>query len=393
MLSHGELQECFDLVPVTRPDDPCHYAFCIPNNHAFTRWPAFPMAARPQFGRVAAGRGVDAAQCRNSAFGEALELASACVWADEGLLDAPRAELGAAAISPSELNGHSPRQIEQRAAWNASPYGALDWRPAPCPADRTIAWVETMDVAGQACFIPADHVYVGRKEPGDDTAACIATTSGCAAAPTPEAAKAAALLELMERDAVGQWWYARQQKAPVALAEAALPGPVLRFLDARARRVILLDLTCWTGVPVRAAVSFDPDGTQVALGFGCDLQPENAARSAVVEMLQTEIGLTQRSRNKDPLTQIWLRKMHRNRLPITDRPSESAMPPVQTVPDLLDRLTSRDRRVAFVNLTRPQFATPVYRAIVPGLCSDKPRFAPFDTAGHPEPSKTLPLLV
>lgn len=393
-MSHGELQDCFDLVPIRRPEDPCHYAFCLPNARAFARWPNFPAAARPEQGRAAAGRGIDAAHCEKSARGEALELASACDWGDTPHVTTSAQSLGASAILPGDLNGFSARQLAEREAWNSSVFGALDWRPAPCAPTRAIDWVAATDTTGAPCHVPADYVHVGRRSPGDADAVCLATTSGCATGPTLQEAKAGALLECVERDAIGRWWYGQTPKPRLDLNAMHLPAPLRHYLGTRPRHVTLLDLTtARIGLPVIAAASSAADGTGVALGFGADFAAGRAAVSAVVEMLQTEIGLDQRARQNDPLHDIWMRDMHLDRLPMADRASEPAAAPARTLAELVARLTTLGHRVAFIDLTRPEFGVPACRAVVPGFWSDKPRFAGLERAGHTDPDQVLPLLV
>ncbi len=383
----------FDIIPVTRDGDPCHYAFCLPNRRAYESWPDFPSAARPEHGRAAAGRGLSPAQCRASALGEAVELACACAWGDEPLITASQDELGASALGPKELGGFSAQQMAEREAWNASPLGAIDWLPAPYDTSRPIAWVPGAYALGGPCFIPADHVLVGRREPGDPEAVAIATTAGCAAAATLQAARTRALLELVERDAVGQWWYRRLRRPAIGIAALDLPDPVLRYLGDRKRQTLMLDLTTEFGVPVIAGCSFLPDGSSVALGFGCDFALHRAGCSAVVEMFQTEIGLEQRAQQGDPLRAIWDREVRRDTLPVAPLPEGNGQERIDHFDGLVARLAARGKTCAFVDLTRPGFDAHVVRAIIPGLWSDKPRLAGFERLGQPAPPRVLPLLV
>jgi ribosomal protein S12 methylthiotransferase accessory factor len=58
-----------------------------------------------------------------------------------------------------------------------------------------------------------------------------------------------------------------------------------------ARQTIVLDLTTELGVPVAAAVSTDGSGGALAIGLGCRGTFDAAARAAVMELCQMEIGL------------------------------------------------------------------------------------------------------
>lgn len=392
-MNHRELEDHFDLIPVERALDPCHYAFCVPNQRAYTRWPAFPAAARPHSGRAAAGRGVDAAQCRASAFGEAIELASSCAWGDETLITATERQIGSSSLSPDALNGFSSRQFANRAVWNASPFAELDWCPPPFDKSQPIDWISASLLSGETCFVPADFVFVGRKNPGDVNAVSIATTSGCASGATAASAKLTALLELVERDAVGQWWYGQIPCPRTPLQCLNLPDEISVYLRQRTRQTVILNLTTELSVPVVAALSYEPDGTRLALGFGCDLNFTQAGCSAVTELFQTEIGLLQRQRQYDPLLEIWFHSATRDKLPISEATIITSDLPKGTLEAVVDRLTKQEKVCVFVDLSRPEFEHYVFRAIVPRMWSDKPRLAGFELSGLPEPRRFLPLLV
>ncbi|MCX8225185.1 MAG: YcaO-like family protein [Sulfitobacter sp.] len=392
-MNYRELEDHFDLIPVKRALDPCHYAFCVPNQRAYARWPAFPAAARPHSGRAAAGRGVDAAQCKASAFGEAVELASSCAWGDETLITATEREIGPKSLSPEALNGFSTRQLANRAVWNASPFAELDWCPPPFDNSDPIDWISASLLSGETCFVPADFVFVGRKNPGDANAVSIATTSGCASGETAASAKLTALLELIERDAVGQWWYGRIPRPRLPLERLCLPDEISSYLRQRTRQTVLFNLTTELSVPVVAAVSYEPDGKNLAMGFGCNPNFSQASCSAVTELFQTEIGLVQRQQQDDQLLEIWLHSASRDTLPISETTITASDLPNGGLETVVDCLTKQDRACAFVDLSRPEFGNFVFRAIVPDMWSDKPRLAGFERAGLPEPTCVLPLLV
>ncbi len=390
-MTYRELSTCFDLLPVTRAGDPCHYAFCLPNQQALARWPDFPAVARPSAGRVAAGRGVDADQCAASALGEAVELASACVWGDEALVQASLADLGDTAWTPKVLLGFSDAQMQAREVWNASPFGGLDWRPEPLEAQDKIDWMVAITPEGDRVHVPADFALVGRREEGDAQAVALGTTSGCAAAETIAQARLRALLEVIERDAIGRWWYGGATARTVPIEALDLPGPVADFVAKRSRVTQVVALQGLGGT-VLAAVSWTENGQEMALGFGCALDVASAGVSAIVELFQIEIGLEQRARAQDPLLTIWLQNAGPKILP----PVEDGTVPEPDEKDLdsvLASLARAGKRCAFLDLTRPAFGVPVVRAIVPGMWSDKPRYAGFERQGRPAPEDRLPLLV
>lgn len=367
----------FDLLDATPPAHPGRFAFCIPSERAFAHWPAYPKAARPDRGRAASGRGLTPTECTLSGLGEAIELASVCAWGDEEVITASARDLGSDAVTADAIHGLSPAQQAERLSWNAAPAGLLDWRPAPVPPHRRIGWLAAQEATGGATrYLPADCILVGRRERGDETAAAIATTSGCAAGPTPDQARWRALLELLERDAVGRWWHGNRRRPALPLSLLADDPALTGYLTGRDRRTVLLDISTDLFAPIVAAVSFPDDGGPVAMGFAARRQAVPAARAAVCEMLQTEIGLTQRAAQADPLLPLWTRAARAgqpaclNPGPVHD-PGDDAGPDYATV---LDRLTAAGLRLYLLDMTRPAFGIPVMRAICPGLACDKPRW-------------------
>ena len=349
----------------------------VPRAGLIARCPSYPKAALPATGRVANGCGLDPDRTRISGLGEAVELASCCTWGDEMLVRARADDLPSGTMRPQEVTGFSPAQIRARIPWNRR-YESFDWRPRSYRGDD-IDWIVGMDaVSGAAVHLPADAVLIGRRLPGDGAAVAIADSNGCAAGETPEQAMEAALLELIERDATGRWWYARRRRP--TLPATLLDGwPALaRWLEMRARPTVLLDLTTDIGIPVAAALSSAPDGSLPALGFAARFGMAEAAGAAVAEMLGVEAALPQGQDRLDPQANEWLA---RGPAAMPGAGPAAAKARVRAPPDPEHRLAlaigALDRagcRIAFVDLTRPAFGVPVFRAVAPDLCHCKPRF-------------------
>lgn len=370
-----DLAPYFDRLDVTPSGHIGHFAFVIPNDAASSRWPDYPIAARIESGRAASGRGLSAAECLTSGLGEAIELASACEWKDDELLQASLRDLGPAAIAPDVLLGFSKHQVARRSAWNASMLAGIDWIPPDLASDRRIDWVKVTGATSEPRFVPADLVHIGRVG-SDPEAIGVATTAGCAAGRTHAAARFHALLELIERDSVGTWWYGGRLCPLLRTTGDLVPIDVTRSVAQRGRRITLYNLTSDIGVPVVVAVSFDSDGSHVALGFAARPTLASAARDAVVEMLQTEIAIDQRLRQADQLAQYWVRSIRYGEFPLVEIWSESTSGAPAAELDLnwcIESLGMLGHDVFFADLTRPSLGIPAYRAIVPGLCSDKPR--------------------
>lgn len=376
----------FEVVDLPETGGPVRCAVALPGE-GLRALPGFPVAATPEAGRLASGRGLTVAAARRSALGEAAELVSACAWGDETVVTATMAAIGPAAISPAALTGFTAQQLAGRDAWNAR-HDGFDWRPPPFDESQAIGWMEVTDVyGGPPAFVPADAVLVGRREAGDADAVAIGDSSGCAAGETVEAATLAAVLELLERDATGRWWYGGRRRPPVVPQAAELPAALSGFLTERARRTVVFDITTDIGIPVVAAVSAEADGRDVALGFAARLETSAAATSAATEMLQMEVALeAARELGRDAADWWTWRRRVTMALPPLD--AAARLPAARLAGGRRDGGRSHDGlgavlealdRAAIplwtVELTRPAIGVPVVRALSTALCHAKPRFA------------------
>jgi ribosomal protein S12 methylthiotransferase accessory factor len=232
---------------------------------------------------------------------------------------------------------------------------------------------------GVPVFIPRANVLIG----GEGT---ITDSNGVAAGRTLPEAETSAVLELVERDAVAIWWFGRIRRPSVALElldESG--GAMLRaWLQTRDRRCWLLDLTHDLGTPVVAAISCGADGHDIAYGFAARRSLPEAALSASLEMLQTELSLNlARSAamqgkleghgarllswsNRTAIAQLPYLAPHEDAVAIPTVPADPAM-------EIGARI---GREVAFVDLHRPDDGLCVVRAVAPGLRPWWPRFAP-----------------
>lgn len=379
----SEAAALFDTIELPSGGGPVHFAVALPSER-LRQMPGLPGVALPEAGRMASGRGLDAQRCRASTVGEAAELASCCAWGDERLVSASLKEMGPAALPPDVLNGFTRSQIDTREAWNAGQL-SFDWRPAPLAEGMPIDWFEVEDgFNGAAKFAPADFVFIGRREAGDSQAAAIGDSNGCAAGEHAETAKTAAVLELVERDATARWWYGRGRRMAIEPAAVEGAAELTGWLADRERRSILFDITTDLDIPVMAAMSAEPDGSDIALGFAARLDPHSAAISALTEMLQMEISLNAaRALGGAAGTWAYWRRMVRISTPPLDAAlavpastlPEAAPGPDSGLPALLDACARRNIDLWFADMTRRAIGVPAFRALSTTLCHYKPRFA------------------
>jgi len=371
--------ELFDLVDLPGAG-PVHLAIAFPSGR-LRAMPAFPPAALPESGRIAAGRGLTVEACHRSSLGEAAELASCCDWGDHALVSGTDKEIGPAALLPEALNGFTAEQLRRRGRWNDR-HAALDWRPPPRDRAVRLDWVAVADGYGGADrYAPADFVFIGRREAGDERAVAIGDSNGCAAGPDTETAKAAAVLELIERDATGLWWYGRQRRPKLGVGVIEGVGHITDWLAERGRRTWVIDITSDLPVPVAAAVSAEVDGRDVALGFAARADWNSAAIAALSEMLQMEVSLdaARALGGQAGAWADWRRTVCMTTPPLdaaTDSPrAAAALPaPLGGLPQILEGCAKGGVDLWFVDMTRPAIGSPVCRALSTTLCHWRPRF-------------------
>lgn len=376
----GHLESFFDILAM--PSGPLvQLCAVVPNARALQKWPSFPAAALPASGRVATGCGLTRAASRRSGMGEAVELMKSCVWGDEPLISASANALGPRALRPDRLNGFSDRQMRLRAQTNQTLAGH-DWVPAPFDAETPVKWIEAEEArTGLRVYVPADAVLIGLRQPGDAGAVAVADSNGCACGPTPEAAKLAGLLEVIERDAAARWWYGKRKRPPLALSILEPHPDLCAYLTGRPRIFRLFDITTDLAVPVVAAASFEPDGTVIALGFAAKVDLATAALAATVEMLAIETSLPPwRDLSGDLKAQTWVQEANARNPPLCEgsQPPEPApMHPDQApwrLDTCIDALLTHNCQVLFIDLSRGDPHAPVFKVISPELCPLKPRF-------------------
>ena len=240
---------------------------------------------------TASGKGFDAVRAVLACLGEAAEVYSwACRRQDvEGAIrDAPAGPV----VDAIDVLGFSTGQIENRIRLNKAWHG---WDAIP-PAERLADpghWVRVQSFDGDrtaSCPAFLCHGRFGDVAHGD--ASLNVDSNGCAAGPTLGEARTRALLELVERDATGIWWHGgtiRTRLDPLQLP--GLQAHIRQHRQDTGRRLWLLDIPSFRSARAVAAVSCEDSGESLALGFGAGFSLEDAARSAFLELVQTEAAL------------------------------------------------------------------------------------------------------
>jgi len=256
--------------------------------------------------------------------------------------------------------------------------------------DRPILWIEAVDLAAdEPVWVPYEVVHANYAHPLPAGSGCfVASTNGLASGNHPLEAICHAICEVVERDAsaLAQSWSKSERDAaridPESVADAGCRSVLDRIRQA-GFAVAIWETTTDIGVPAFDCVIVDervPNG-HAGGGSGCHPTAEIALLRALTEAVQVRNTYVTGSRDdlrEDEYTAAAQATRFRHL-----RLSMSAATPgrdIATVAGtsfdsfaeecrwLLDRLAAAGcPRVMVVDLTKPQFALPVFRAVIPGL--------------------------
>lgn len=341
----------------------------------FLHWPDFPAAATLAHNRMGHGSGLTRAEALRRATGELIEIASCCSWGDEDLIWATPAEVVGAAWTPEDLDGFSADQRNDRETWNERLAG-LDWIPPPLPDRQPIPWLSaTSMTGGERILVPAESVLLGMREAGDACAYAVADTSGCAAGETRADATLRALLEAVERDATGRWWYGQRRAPALDPSMTTLGIDAAACLASRGRRLLLLDLSFGFAFPTVAALACDVGGGALSAGFATRVRLRDAIEAALRELMMMDLRdavLRPSGERRIEVPWCFLDQQPAWEPSVVDPETES-----QTADALLhtcvDALTAQGCRLAVLDMTRDCLGVPVVKVVSPDLCHWKPR--------------------
>ncbi|MFD7323271.1 TOMM precursor leader peptide-binding protein [Streptomyces sp. NPDC059875] len=346
---------------------------------------------------TSSGKGTTPLNARVSALCEAVERHSGFFQGDEPTLRASYREVADRAVHPDEVQLFHPRQFEDREAWNAS-HGPAHRICEPFDETVPLDWTPVWSLTGRRHrLLPTSMLYYNApRTPGSRF--CSANSNGAAAGSCVEDAIVQGFLELVERDAVGLWWYNRTRQAAVDM-EAFDDPWIQKVREGHAavhRELWALDLTSDLGIPVFAAVSrrTDKPAEDITLGFGAHFDPRLALRRALAEVNQMLPPVAEVRADgtgyscDDPVALAWWQGAT-----VTNQPyllPGSGLPatvpgsyvPVrrgdlrEDVAAIEDLVAARGMELLVLDQTRPDVALPVVKVIVPGLRTFWTRFGP-----------------
>ncbi|WP_212735296.1 TOMM precursor leader peptide-binding protein [Herbidospora galbida] len=289
------------------------------------------------------GKGGTPIEAKVGALCEAVERYCGSRLGEEHVVRDSYRGLGAAAVHPDDVLLYDPRQR------------------APFDEGAETEWTPLFTLDGRRRYLPTDLLYFSEGGQAD--------SNGNAAGSSIEDAILQGFLELVERDAVGIWWYNRTRQPEVVLDDP-WTAELRADYAGLGRDVRVLDLTTDLGIPAMAAVS-TKGGEEVMLGFGAHFDPATAARRAL-----TELGQLLPAAQDIDMRPWWGRvsaASHPCLLP-EGVAAPRAYTPNDDLNDDIDLIRPFDPLI--LDQTRPDIGVPVVKVVVPGLRHFWPRFAP-----------------
>lgn len=327
------------------------------------------------YGNGHMGKGQDETTSKVACIAEALERYVLTRPAAKSLYSAFE-QLKQEAVHPNELMGLSLNQYRQKKS--------LQEFDDDLPIHWTTSWSTKLQ---KVVLVPTGITLLNHIEE-HNTSTILTSSNGCASGNTQSEAALFGLLELIERDCIGLWWYNKLRRAPVDLAKINDEFINKMLLNSKNNGLLLhvLDITSDIGVPCFAAISYQPDGSFINAGFGCHPDVEIALTGAICELNQSIGSIREASKLTDPVLKEWLLKANifehpyllpnnepRNLGPCAHNPIDYHEPEAALV-GIIHRIHSLGYDVIIQDLSFSELPLKVVRVISPGLCHHKPRF-------------------
>ena len=303
------------------------------------------------------GKGLTHSQALASAVGEALELFSASRIDPRRLVQAPFAELGAAAFDPAWLCLYSEEQ-----------YGRRGFPFQPFDPHRPLHWIEGRWLDNnQPVYLPAFAIALSDQFAGE--ALCQVTSNGLAAGESPAAAVEHAVLELYERDAFLLSWLALLPKRKVA-AHSIPPdsASLISHLASRGARteVYLLAQDQAAVVAVAVAIGDGIEWPAFTLGLGAARNRSRAIGKALLELGQTGPFLARVWRRREsplPIAPQDIKTLQDHALYYCTSSHRGEFARWRATPNGLPTAAFTDVRIAAVDLTPPELQISPFRVV------------------------------
>lgn len=338
------------------------------------------------------GKGASDIQAKVSGLCEAIERYSGNRFGDEPARRATYEELGPLAIHPNAVMGFSERQIERRMVPHpVAPSSRCVLVPRPFDPKLTIDWTPLWSLAKEEVrYLPSAFCWYGHPD-FERTMSMFPESNGTASGNAIEEAFLQGFFELIERDAVGLWWYNKVRRRGVDLDSFRMPyvDAIREFYPTIGRDLWVVDITSDFPISTFACMSrrTDREAEDIILGFGSHFDPRIALLRAITEVNQFLPSLLPQNADGstryvfgDQLAEHWWKtaKLAENEhlSPRADQPPVRLQDLVDlSKDDLLEDVRTcvqlckdRNMDVLLLEQTRPDIGLDVVKVVVPELC-------------------------
>lgn len=237
------------------------------------------------FTRWGLGKGRTAAQSRTGALCEAIERRSVVFQGNEPRVRARWSDLAQRAVHPHDLLQFSETQYQRREEINRRLRDPRRAVPIPFDERVPIDWTPVFSLTtGVHRYVPTAYCYLD--VPGEQF--CSLNPNGHAAGNCLEEAILQGFFELVERDAVGIWWYNRIRRPAVDLASFEQPYflALLGHYRDMGFELWVLDITNDLELPAFAAVAHHAGADRWCIGFGSHTEARLGVQRALTELNQ-----------------------------------------------------------------------------------------------------------
>lgn len=364
-------------------DEDVMHVFASGHNNA--RGPQSLFHLRGDLRNLSGGKGMNETQAKASALCEALERYSAIYRGNEPRRQGKLEDFGGAAIHPNDCALFSDKQYEAR--YENHSCAIYDSVPRPFDKDEVTDWTPVWSLTrNEARYLPTAFCYFDCPQDGEEF--IHSCSNGNSAGNTLEEAILQGFFELVERDAVGIWWYNRVQVPELDLDSFNEPyiDRLRNKLRDHNRDLWALDLTNDFGIPVVAAFSKRTDQSRehIMFGFGSHLDPKIAMLRAVTELNQMLVPILNIPPDgpfgdlNDHATVDWIVNAtvgeHKYLLPSEEPARQADYYTRPETDDLLDDIRLCREAVERLGMemlvldqTRSEIGCPVVKVIVPGM--------------------------
>ncbi len=236
------------------------------------------------------GKGATEAQAKAGAIAEAVERFSAIQGRNEKYLYSSEHDMQEPFVPLDVLLKISDRQYLNRDDWNKHNY-RFAHIPLKHDSSTLLEWSSAYNLMNQSkILIPSSYLFFHYQWPNNDHAYAIACSNGLSVGSNCQDSIIQGFLELVERDAVGIWWYNMYQCPGILPSSfgSTYINELYQFYQNQNREFYFLNLTTDLGIPVIAAISYRVDKTKkdILMAFGAHFDPLIAAQRALGEMNQ-----------------------------------------------------------------------------------------------------------